>query len=105
MGGQRVHYNEEFKQRTVRYIQEQTKTVVQIAQELDIPEKTLYGWVAKYRQFEVEPVNSADRIRELERLLREKDREIQAKDRQVADLEQELEIIKKAVHIFSSPRK
>ena len=98
MGGQRVHYNEEFKQRTVRYIQEQTKTVVQIAQELDIPEKTLYGWVAKYRQFEVEPVNSADRIRELERLLREK-------DKQVADLEQELEIVKKAVHIFSSPRK
>ncbi|MBN2980563.1 MULTISPECIES: transposase [Cohnella] len=98
MGGQRVHYNEEFKQRTVRYIQEQTKTVVQIAQELDIPEKTLYGWVAKYRQFEVEPVNSADRIRELEWLLREK-------DKQVADLEQELEIIKKAVHIFSSPRK
>jgi Transposase and inactivated derivatives len=98
MGGQRVHHNEEFKQRTVKYIQEQTKSVVQIAQELDIPEKTLYRWIAKYRQFENEPVNSADRIRELEQLLREK-------DKQVSELEQELEIVKKAVHIFSNPRK
>jgi hypothetical protein len=73
MGGQRVHHNEEFKQRTVR-------------------------WIAKYRQFENEPVNSADRIRELEQLLREK-------DKQVSELEQELEIVKKAVHIFSNPRK
>jgi transposase len=37
VGEQRQRYNEDFKQETVRYIQGQTKTVTDIAQELDIP--------------------------------------------------------------------
>ena len=39
MGEQRQRYNEEFKQQTVKFIQEQTKTVADIAQELNIPAK------------------------------------------------------------------
>ena len=104
MGEQRQHYNEEFKQRTVKYIQEQTKSVGDIAQELNIPAGTLHQWVAKYRKFENEPLASAQRVRELEQLLKEMERELKAKDRRIADVEEELAIVKKAVHIFSKPK-
>jgi|SRR4029078_1075905 transposase len=97
MGEQRQRYNEEFKQQTVKFIQEQTKSVEDIAQELNIPSGTLHGWLAKYRQFESEPLASAEKIRQLEQLLKEK-------DRRIADVEEELAIVKKAVHIFSKPR-
>lgn len=105
MGEQRQRYNEEFKRQTVKFIQEQTKTVADIAEELNIPAGTLHQWVAKYRQFENEPLASPDRVRELEQLLKEKESELVERDRKIADIEEELAIVKKAVHIFSKPRK
>ena len=104
MGEQRQRYNEEFKQQTVKFIQEQTKSVEDIAQELNIPSGTLHGWIAKYRQFESEPLASTEKVRQLEQLLKEKERELTEKDRRIADVEEELAIVKKAVHIFSKPR-
>ncbi|OXM16184.1 transposase [Paenibacillus herberti] len=97
MGEQRQHYNEDFKKQTVKFIQEQAKSVADIAQDLNIPKSTLHQWLSLYREFESEPVNSSERIRELERQLKES-------DRRVADLEEEIAIVKKAVHIFSKPR-
>ncbi len=105
MGEQRQRYNEEFKQQTVKYLQEQVKSLPEIADELNIPLKTLHQWKAKYRKFENEPVSSAERIRELEQLLKEKELELNAKDQQLADVEEQLAIVKKAVHIFSKPKK
>lgn len=105
MGEQRQRYNDEFKRQTVKFIQEQTKTVADIAEELNIPAGTLHQWVAKYRQFENEPLASPDRVRELEQLLKEKERDLAERDRKIADIEEELAIVKKAVHIFSKPRK
>lgn len=104
MGEQRKRYNEEFKKQTVKYLQEQSKTVEDIALELDIPAKTLHSWKAKYRDFKNEPVASNDRIRELEQLLKEQERELRMRDRKIADIEEELAIVKKAVHIFSKPK-
>ncbi|MFD0085146.1 transposase [Priestia megaterium] len=103
MGEQRQHYNEEFKRRTVKYIQEQTKSVVDIAEELNIPKGTLHKWLGQYRTFADEPLSNAQRVRELEQLLLVKEREIKAKDRQLSDVEEQLAIVKKAVHIFSKP--
>ncbi|MFC0216760.1 transposase, partial [Paenibacillus chartarius] len=104
MGEQRKRYNEEFKKETVKYLQEQTKTVEDVALELGIPAKTLHSWKAKFREFKNEPIANAERLRELEQLLKEKDREIRDKDRRIADVEEELAIVKKAVHIFSKPK-
>jgi transposase len=98
MGEQRQRYNEEFKKQTVKFMQEQTKTVVELAEELNIPAKTLHSWLAKYRNFESEPISSLEKVRELEQLLKEKERELVDKD-------EELAILKKAMHIFSKPRK
>lgn len=86
MGEQRQRYDDEFKRQTVEYIQKQTKTMPEIAEELNIPVQTLHNWKA-----------NAEKIRELERLLEEKEREL-------ADTKEELAIVKKAVHIFSKPR-
>ena len=93
----RQSYNEEFKRQAVRYIQEQTKTVTDIAEELNIPSGTLYQWVAQYREFENEPIATMERVRDLERQLKQKERELE-------DAKEELAIVKKAVHIFSKPR-
>lgn len=104
MGEQRQRYDEEFKRNTVKYLQEQTKSVEDISLELNIPAKTLHGWKAKYRDFKNEPIITLERFREMEQLLREKEHEIQMKDKRIADVEEELTIVKKAVHIFSKPR-
>ncbi|WP_029197543.1 transposase [Paenibacillus alginolyticus] len=104
MSGQRRSFNEEFRRQTAKYLQEQTKSVEEIALELDIPAKTLHAWKAKYREFKNESVNQSERVRELEQLLKEKERELSQKDRRLADVEEELAIVKKAVHIFSKPK-
>ncbi len=104
MGEIRKGYNEEFKRQTVKFIQNQTKNVTDIAQELDIPISTIHQWIGKYREFESESLASPEKVRELTQLLKEKEREIQEKDRRLVDVEEELAIVKKAVHIFSKPR-
>jgi len=104
MGEQRQRYDEEFKKRTVAYLLEQTKSMEDISLELDIPAKTLHGWKAKYRELKNEPICSLERFREMEQLIEEQKREIQMKDQRIADVEEELTIVKKAVHIFSKPR-
>jgi transposase len=97
MAESRQHYNEDFKKKTVKYVQEQTKSLPEIAQELDIPVGTIRQWLSKYREFENEPMASIDRVRELEQLLK-------VMEQENVDLKEELAIVKKAVHIFSKPR-
>ncbi|WP_205700027.1 transposase [Cohnella luojiensis] len=97
MGEIRQRYSDEFKEQTVKYIQEQTKTVPQIAEELSIPAGTLHQWMAKYRKFENEPLIDREAIRQ-------KDKQIQDKDLEIEDLKEEIAILKKAMHIFSKER-
>lgn len=86
----RQRYNEEFKQETVKYLQSRTKTLPQMAEELNIPVGTLQNWMSKYRSFSDEPVVNRE--------------ELLAANRRIKDLEEELEILKKAVHFFSKDR-
>jgi transposase len=104
MGEQRQRYNETFKRQTVKYIQEQTKSVVEIGEELGISPGVLHNWLGKYREFSNESVNSVEKIRELEQRLEEQEKELRARAQHIADVEEELAIVKKAVHIFSKPR-
>lgn len=104
MGEQRQRFNEEFKIQTVKYVQEQTKTVPEIAAEMNINPRTIHQWIAKYRVFENEPLANTEKVRELEQLLKEKDREYQEKDRAFVNLQEEMAILKKALHIFSKER-
>lgn len=97
MGEQRQHYSEEFKEQVVRYIQEQTKTLPQIAEELNVPKGTIRQWQAKYRKFENEPLVDRE-------TLRQKDQQLQEQERTIEDLKEEIAILKKAMHIFSKER-
>ncbi|KIL34467.1 transposase [Gordoniibacillus kamchatkensis] len=97
MGEQRQRFTQEFKEQTVKYIQEQTKSVADIAEELNIPKKTLHNWLTKYRKFENEPLTSVETLRQQEKRIKEQEQEL-------ADLKEEIAILKKAMHIFSKER-
>jgi transposase len=106
---QRNHYTEEFKKRTVTYILEQTKTMPEIAAELDISAGVLHNWKQRYRseieaEIQAEVQASPDRVRQLETQLRDMETEKQQQERENADLREELEILKKALHIFGKER-
>lgn len=95
MGEHRQRYNEEFKKQTVQFIQEQTKTVADLAEELNIPKSTLHQWMSQYRELKHEPAASMDRVRELEAQLKEVNRLLQEKESKLSDVEEELAIVKK----------
>lgn len=89
-------YDAEYKRQTVEYILEQRKSVAQVARELDISANTLHGWINKQKtgyEVQVDSSQSAD-----ERTLREL-------QRQIRDLQEENEILKKAMHFFAKDRK
>ncbi|WP_379229383.1 transposase [Paenibacillus sp. GCM10023250] len=104
VGEQRQRYNEEFKKQTVKYVQEQTKSVADICEELNIPKSTLNQWIAQYRQFDQEAVNHPEKIRKLEQTLKDNEAENRRKEREIEDLKEELAILKKALHIFSKEK-
>lgn len=93
----RQHYSEEFKENTVKYLQSQEKTLPQLAEELNIPEGTLRQWQAKYRKFENEPLVDRE-------TLRKKERDIEELQRIIEEQNEEIAILKKAMHIFSKER-
>jgi transposase len=97
MSDRRQSYSEEFKMQTVKFIQEQTKTVPQIAEDLGIPAGTIHQWIGKYRKFENEPLLDRDAIRL-------KDKQIHDQEQEIEDLKEEIAILKKAMHIFSKER-
>lgn len=94
MKEQRQRYNQEFKENAVKYMQEQVKSLPEIAEEMNIPVGTLRQWLRKYRKFPDEPFVGSGNLRTQDQLNKEKDQEI-------ADLKEEIAILKKAMHIFS----
>jgi transposase len=93
----RQKFNETFKEETVKFVQEQTKSLPQIAEELNIPVGTLRQWMGKYRKLENEPIANGDTIREQAQLIEQQEQEI-------TDMKMEIDILKKAMHIFSKER-
>lgn len=106
MEKQRNRYTEEFKKRTVKYILEQTKTMPEIEQELGISAGVLHSWKQQYRsEIEVaEQKFTPDLVHELEEQLRSLKLEQQKKERENEELREEVEILKKALHIFGKEK-
>jgi transposase-like protein len=80
-------YNVEFKKEAVKFTQEGSKTIPQIADELNVPASKLQKWVAQYREFPDEPFVGSGNLRE-EAL----NAKIQAE--RIRDLEEKSEILK-----------
>lgn len=89
-------YDETFKKETVKYILENNNPVAQVAQETGVNTNTLYSWIKKYS---VQPeVKAAQTFSTPEA-------ELKDLQKQLRDLEEENEILKKAMHYFAkSPR-
>ncbi len=105
----RNQYTEEFKKRTVKYILEQSKTMPEIAGELDISAGMLHNWKQKYRsevqaEIQAEVQASPEKVHQLEQQLRDMEAAKQKQEVENADLREELEILKKALHIFGKER-
>lgn len=94
--GNGKRYDETFKKETVKYILENNKSVAQVARETGVNSNTLHGWIKKYSQKpEVKAVQTFSTP----------DAELRALQKQLRDLEEENEILKKAMHYFAkSPR-
>ncbi len=81
---------------TVKYIVENHKAVAQVAREVGVNENTLHGWVKKYgQQPEIKALQTFSTP----------EAELRALQKQIRDLEEENEILKKAMHYLAkSPR-
>jgi transposase len=83
-------YPNDFKQEAVALVTQQGYLVVEAAASLNITDKLLYNWVAKFKQENEESALSRDERAELIQLRKDKNR-----------LEMEREILKKASAFFA----
>lgn len=88
--------DEAYKRQTVKHIKESGKSVAEIGRELKINANTLYGWVNKYGG---EPEVVAAQV------FKSEDHRIRELQKQNRDLQEENEILKKAMHFFAKDRR
>jgi transposase len=87
-------YPNDFKQEAVALVTQQGYSVVEAATSLNVTDKLLYNWVAKFKQENEESALSTDERAELIQLRKDKKR-----------LEMEREILKKASAFFAKEMK
>ena len=91
-------YDKEFKLHAVQLALESGKPASQVARELGISQRTLYGWVAKYKEDPSTLFVGSGNLKPEVKALRDLEREIR-------ELREENAILKKAVRIFTNDRK
>ncbi|WP_027415170.1 transposase [Aneurinibacillus terranovensis] len=92
----KVEHDEAYKKQTVQYIKESGKAVAEVARELNINVNTLHGWVKRYKQ-EPEIVAAQG--------LKSEDQRLKEMQKQIRDLQEENDILKKAMHFFAKDRR
>ncbi|WP_342415657.1 transposase [Paenibacillus sp. FSL R10-2782] len=92
-----IKYDKAFKIQTVQMIQEEGKAVAQVARELGISANTLFRWLAEYKQDGGEAFLGKGHLKTEDQVTRELQKRIR-------DLEQENDILKKAMHYFAKDR-
>lgn len=93
------HYDEEFQRRAVELVETNGKSVRQTALELGMPQKTLARWKHMKKIKDRPPLlRSASASNNSDQLLAEN----QQLRRQLAEVEQQRDILKKALAIFST---
>jgi transposase len=92
----KVEYDETFKRQTVKHIKESGKAVAEIGREMKINANTLYGWIKKYG---TEPEIA------IVQTFKSEDHRMKELQKQLRDLQEENEILKKAMHFFAKDRR
>lgn len=94
MGEMRDSYDKEFKRKTVEHMESTGKRLIDISRELDIPKSTLSRWIKQYGSGTVKEQSQIfvdyERLKKLEQANK--------------DLQEENEILKKAMHFFTKDR-
>jgi transposase len=94
MGDQRESYDAEFKRKTVEHMEAASKKPGEIARELNIPKSTLSRWIKQYGSGAIKTQSQVfvdyERMNKLEQVAKE--------------LQEENEILKKAMHFFTKDR-
>lgn len=87
---ERVHYGREFRIETVRLVKAQGRSVADVANEIGVHENTVYKWLREFAdgQENAPPVNGNEQD------------DLRKAKRRIADLEEEVEILKKAMAFF-----
>lgn len=92
MGDIRQHFDDEFKRQTVKHMQESGKTPSELSKELDIPVSSLRAWRKQFASTGEKSQLYVDY---------EKLKKLEAQNR---DLQEEIDILKKAMHFFTKDR-
>lgn len=92
--GKGIRYSDEFKQEAVNQVVLHGYSVLDVSKRLGISNKSLYGWIKKFRKPKVEREEDADLRAEVARLKRELKRS-----------EQERAILKEAAVFFAGESK
>lgn len=92
MGDHRQHFDEEFKRQTVKHMMETGKSPAEVSKEMDVPVSSIRSWKKQYGNVgdKTQLFVDADRLKQLEQQNRE--------------LQEENEILKKAMHFFTKNR-
>lgn len=99
MAGKGQKYPKEFKDSAIQLALNSQKSVIKIADELGVHEKTLYGWLSKYRRANnlENPVINSKKSQEKESL-EEENRRLR---KELANVKKDREILKKAAAYFA----
>ncbi|MFF2484757.1 transposase [Paenibacillus sp. NPDC058071] len=93
MGDIRQHFDNEFKRQTVKHMLETGKSPSEVSKELDIPVSSIRAWKKQF----ADGGEKSQLFVDYERL-----QNLEAQNR---ELQEELEILKKAMHFFTKDRK
>lgn len=88
------HYDLEYKIQVAQMVVEDGKKATQLAKDLDIPIGTIRNWVDSYKKKKKQTFVGSGNIPSEQKPYKDLEKEN-------LDLKQELEILKKALHIFS----
>ncbi len=91
-------YDKEFKLHAVQLVSESGKPASQVARELGVSQKTLYGRISKFKEDPATPFVGSENLKPDAKALRDLEREIR-------ELREENAILKKAARIFMNDRK
>ena len=91
----RRRFTDEFREDVVNLIKTGDKSVAEISKDLDIAEQILYRWYKKF--------SGEEKLKLVD--VSEKDKELRELRKKLADVEEERDILKKAISIFSKQGK
>ncbi len=89
----RRQFNREFKLETIRLITEQGRSAPSVADEIGVHQNTIYKWLHEYAGDPEQAFPGSGNLKS------EQD-ELRKAKRRIADLEEEVEILKKAMAFF-----